>query len=90
MRRIAALLAVSVGLGAALSAAPAMAAPEVKVFKAINEVRRAYGLPNLRPSFSLFVSSKLYARRMMRNDYFGHQARISVARRFRSAGRPAA
>ena len=86
LRRIAALLVVSVGLGVALSATPAMAAPEVKMFKTINEIRRAHGLAKLRPSFSLFVSSKLYARRMMRSDYFGHQARIPVASRFRAAG----
>lgn len=87
MRRIAALLAVSVGLGVALPAAPASAAPaEIKMLKKINKIRHAYGLARLRPSYSLFVSAKLYARRMMRSDYFGHQARIPVASRFRTAG----
>ena len=56
------------------------------MFKKINQIRRAHGLSRLRPSFSLFVSAKLYARRMMRSDYFGHQSRILVARRFRFAG----
>jgi uncharacterized protein YkwD len=56
------------------------------MFKKINQVRRAHGLARLRPSFSLFISSRHYARRMMRSDYFGHRARIQVARRFRLAG----
>jgi uncharacterized protein YkwD len=78
---------VSVGLGAALPAAPASAVPaEVKMFKKINKIRRAHGKARLRPSYSLFVSAKLYALRMMRSNYFGHQARIPVAARFRAAG----
>jgi uncharacterized protein YkwD len=56
------------------------------VLKQINQIRRAHGLAMLRPSFSLFVSAKLYARRMIRSDYFGHQASIPVASRFRLAG----
>jgi uncharacterized protein YkwD len=40
--------------------------------RTINEFRHAHGLPGLRPSYSLFVSAKLYSRRMMRSDYFGH------------------
>jgi uncharacterized protein YkwD len=56
------------------------------MFKQINQIRRAHGLNYVRPSYSLFVSAKLYARRMIRSDYFGHQARIPVARRFRLAG----
>jgi uncharacterized protein YkwD len=63
-----------------------MAAPELAMFEKINKVRRAHDLPKLRPSFSLFISSRRYARRMMRQDWFGHQARISVARRFSSVG----
>jgi uncharacterized protein YkwD len=56
------------------------------MFEKINQIRRAHGLRRLRPSFSLFVSAKLYARRMIRSDYFGHLARIRVASRFRLAG----
>ena len=37
------------------------------------------GFTALRPSFSLFVSAKLYSHRMMRSDYFGHLSRIPVA-----------
>jgi uncharacterized protein YkwD len=80
-------MAVSVAVGVALPATPAAASPaEVVMFKKINQIRRAYGLAGLRPSYSLFVSSKLYANRMMRSDYFGHQARIPVAGRWRTAG----
>ena len=87
MRRIAALIAVSVAAGAALPAAPAAATPpELVMFKKVNRIRQAHGINRLRPSFSLFVSAKLYARRMIRSDYFGHQARIPVAARFRAAG----
>jgi uncharacterized protein YkwD len=56
------------------------------MFQKINRIRTAHGLARLRPSYSLFVSAKLYARRMMRSDYFGHQARIPVASRFKAAG----
>jgi uncharacterized protein YkwD len=52
----------------------------------INHIRHAYGLRTLRPSYSLFVSAKLYSRRMMRSDYFGHMSRIPVASRWRAAG----
>ena len=87
MRRIAALLAVSVGLGVALPAAPASARPaEVKMVRTINKIRHANGLPRLRPAYSLFVSARLYSRRMIRSDYFGHLSRIPVASRWNLAG----
>jgi uncharacterized protein YkwD len=56
------------------------------MFQKINNIRRAHGLAKLRPSYSLFISAKLYARRMMRSDYFGHLSRIPVTSRFRAAG----
>jgi uncharacterized protein YkwD len=56
------------------------------MFKQINHIRRAHGLARLRPSWSLFISARRYARRMIRSDYFGHLARIPVASRFRVAG----
>ena len=87
MRRIAALIAVSVAVGLALPAAPAAAAsPEAVMIKKVNEVRRSYGLARMRPSRSLFHSARRYARQMMRSDYFGHLSRISLTRRFRTAG----
>jgi uncharacterized protein YkwD len=87
MRRIAGLLAVSVGLVVALPAPPAVATPpEVRMFKKINHIRSAYGVPKLRGSWSLLGSAARYARQMMRSDYFGHQARIPVASRWSVAG----
>jgi uncharacterized protein YkwD len=87
MRRIAALLAVSAGLVVALPAAPASATPaEVKMFKKINNARKAHGVPKLRGSWSLLGSATRYANRMMSWDYFGHQARIPVASGWRAAG----
>ena len=56
------------------------------MFNKINKIRRSHGIAKLRPSYSLFISSRRYARQMMRSDYFGHQARIPVAARFRAAG----
>jgi uncharacterized protein YkwD len=79
-------MAVSVAVGAAVSAAPATASPEGEMFKQINSIRRAHGLHRLHPSLRLFYSASHYARRMIRSDYFGHQARIPVSRRFRLAG----
>jgi uncharacterized protein YkwD len=87
LRRIAALLAVAAGLGVLLPATPASAKPtEVKMVRTINKIRHAYGLPSLRPAYSLFVSARHYSRRMMRSDYFGHMSRIPVASRWRAAG----
>ena len=54
--------------------------------KKINRIRHAYGLHGLRPSFSLFVSAKLYSHRMMSSDYFGHLSRIPVASGWSAAG----
>ena len=56
------------------------------MFKKINRIRSAYGIAKMRPSYSLFISAKLYASRMMRSDYFGHQARIPVASGWSAAG----
>jgi len=87
LRRIAALIAVSVAVGAALPAVPATAAsPEAVMFNQINKIRRAHGLKRMRPSLSLFYSARRYAHRMIRTDYFGHLATISLTRRFRMAG----
>jgi uncharacterized protein YkwD len=87
LRRIAALIAVSVAVGAALPATPATAtSPEAVMFKQVNEIRRAHGLAGLRPSLHLFYSATRYAHRMIRSDYFGHLARIPVTRRYRRAG----
>jgi len=87
LRRIAALLAVSAGLVAALPAATASATPaELKVIHKINGIRHAHGLHRLRPAYSLFVSAKVYSHRMMRSDYFGHLSRIPVASSWRRAG----
>jgi uncharacterized protein YkwD len=87
LRRIAALIAVSVAVGAALPAVPATAAsPEGVMFMKINKIRRSHGLARLRPSLTLFYSARHYARRMIRSDYFGHLSRIPVAGRFRLAG----
>jgi uncharacterized protein YkwD len=87
MRRIAALLAISVGLVVALPAATASAgSAEVKMYKQINNIRKAHGLSKLRGSWSLLFSAKRYARQMIRSDYFGHQARIPVASGWGAAG----
>ena len=56
------------------------------MFHTINKIRRAHGVAGLRPSLYLFDSATRYARRMMRGDYFGHQARIPVKGSWSSAG----
>jgi len=58
----------------------------LKMVKKINRIRHAYGLHRLRPSYSLFVSAKLYSQQMMRSDYFGHLSRIPVASGWSAAG----
>ena len=86
MRGIAALLAVTVALGAAPAAPASAGDAEAQMVRAINGIRRAHGLPRLRPADSLFDSAARYARRMMRTDHFGHLSRIPVAPRWRTAG----
>ena len=52
----------------------------------INNIRHAYGLRGLRPSYSLLWTAKVYSHRMMRSDYFGHLSRIPVASGWSAAG----
>jgi uncharacterized protein YkwD len=66
--------------------AQAQASPTQDMVSRINAIRASHGLQSLRVSSSLTSSSKAYSSRMMRTDYFGHQARIQASRRFRSLG----
>jgi uncharacterized protein YkwD len=87
VRRTPALLACAITAGAMLLPASAPAAEaEREAVDALNDVRRAAGLPAMRVSKNLSRSSGAYARRMLRLDFFGHGRSIEVAGRFRSAG----
>jgi uncharacterized protein YkwD len=87
VRRAPALLACAVTAGAMLLPASAPASnAEREAIDALNDVRRASGLPALRVSRHLNRSAGAYARRMLRLDYFGHGPSIDVASAFRSAG----
>ena len=87
MRRIPALMACAISAGAMLMpSSAAAAAAEHEAIDAVNDVRRAHGLPALRVSGSLNRSSSQYARKMLRHDFFGHGPSIDVAGAFRSAG----
>jgi uncharacterized protein YkwD len=69
-----------------LPTASVAADAEREAIDELNEVRRAHGVPALRVSQSLNRSSGGYARRMLRDNFFGHGSRIEVASEFRSAG----
>jgi uncharacterized protein YkwD len=69
-----------------LPASAAGADAEREAIDALNDVRRANGVPALRVSKGLNRSSAAYARRMLRRDFFGHGARIDVPGGFRRAG----
>jgi uncharacterized protein YkwD len=87
VRRTPALLACAITAGAMLLPASAPAAEaEREAIDAVNDVRRASGLPALRVSSDLNRSAGAYARRMIRLDFFGHGPSIDVAGAFRSAG----
>jgi uncharacterized protein YkwD len=87
VRRTPALLACAITAGAMLLPSSAAAADaEREAVDALNDIRRAHGLAELRVSESLSRSSGRYARRMLRHDFFGHGPSIDVADRFRSAG----
>jgi uncharacterized protein YkwD len=66
--------------------ASAAATAEEEAIAALNDVRRAHGLPALHLSRSLGRSSERYARKMIRRDYFGHGSEIDVAGGFNRAG----
>jgi uncharacterized protein YkwD len=78
------LVAGALTLPAAVPAAASSAGS--KAAASINSIRAKHGLRPLRVSPSLQRSSRHYAAWMLRHDYFGHQSRISVSRRFRRAG----
>jgi uncharacterized protein YkwD len=87
VRRTPALLACAITAGAMFIPTSAAAADaEREAVDALNDVRRASGLPALRVSDNLNRSSGAYARRMLRLDFFGHGQSIDVAGSFRSAG----
>jgi uncharacterized protein YkwD len=87
VRRTPALLACAITAGAMLLPSSAAAGDaEREAVDALNDVRRASGLPALRVSNDLNRSSGAYARRMLRLDFFGHGQSIDVAGSFRSAG----
>ena len=79
-------VAVVVGLLCPSAAAGSGADAEAQAIESLNRIRAANGLASLRPSSSLAGTASAYARYMLRNDFFGHQARIPVASRFRTAG----
>ena len=83
-----ALLATAVGLlcPSVASAANAGAGAEAQAIASLNQIRTSNGLAPLRASRSLANSANAYARYMLANDFFGHQARIRVAGQFRTAG----
>jgi uncharacterized protein YkwD len=59
---------------------------EMRAVKALNQIRTSNGLASLSVSRSLASSASAYSRYMLDHDFFGHQARIPVASRFRTAG----
>jgi uncharacterized protein YkwD len=75
----------AVDADAHLSVAEARAQAQA-VVGAVNEARRAYGLHPLRRARRLCGSARAYALRMLRADFFGHQARLPIACRCRTRG----
>ena len=87
MRRITARLACACTAVVMLLPSAAVAAEdEREAIDALNDVRRANGVPELRVSESLGRSSGRFAERMLRLDVFAHGPSIDVAGRFRTAG----
>jgi uncharacterized protein YkwD len=71
---------------ALLPAATAAANAQRDAVDQLNQIRRAHGLAELRPSLSLHRSSTRYARHMVQANYFGHASRIAVSSQFGRAG----
>ena len=68
------------------SAAFALDSAEGRAIESLNEIRTSRGLAPLRTSKSLAHSANAYSRRMLAEEFFGHQARIAVSSKFRTAG----
>jgi uncharacterized protein YkwD len=76
-----------VGVLALPAAQPAEATtPGQKAMDYLNQVRKRHGLKPYRRSRDLSRSSRGFALWQMRHDRFGHRARVSCSRRWRSAG----
>jgi len=86
MRRTSAFVGWLAIVVAMLSPSTASAGAEQEAVDVLNKIRRAHGVPGMRPSDSLAGSADRYARRMLRQEFFGHGASISVAGRFSAAG----
>lgn len=90
MRSVRTLVVCSL-LAAALSlppAAPAAGASSAgpKLIAKINKTRKRHGARALRVSPALSRSSRRYACRMLRQNYFGHRAHVSAPRKFNPRG----
>jgi uncharacterized protein YkwD len=70
------------------AAGPAAGATPVgpKLIAKINQTRKRHGARALRVSPALTRSSRRYACRMLRRNYFGHRAHVSAPRRFNPRG----
>lgn len=86
MRRTSAYVGWLAIVVAMLCPSVASASAEQEAVEALNQIRRAHGLPAMRQSDSLAHSAGRYARRMLRKEFFGHAASIPVAARFSAAG----
>jgi uncharacterized protein YkwD len=83
---VALLAGVLIAAATVLPAAPAAANAQSDAIEQLNEIRRARGLAELRPSISLHRSSTRYANHMLAQGYFGHGSRIAVSSQFGTAG----
>jgi uncharacterized protein YkwD len=86
MRRTSAFVGWLAIVVAMLCPSAASAGAEQEAVEVLNKIRRAHGLAAMRPSHSLGASADRYARRMLREEFFGHAASIPVAARFSAAG----
>jgi uncharacterized protein YkwD len=89
MPRAVALAFVLVCLVLAIAGSPSAAAGSASRTSAAllhqtNLARQAHGLPPYRASRSLKRSSRRYARRMVRGNFFAHLARLPISHRYRS------
>ena len=90
MLRPVALASVSACLVLATVAPPASASSamsrSVAMVRQVNAARHAYGLAPLGASRSLTRSSRRYARRMVRGNFFAHLSHLPISRRYKRRG----
>ena len=80
------LIALALGVGAPNASASAQTRLANQVLRQVNAARQSNGVAPLTPSRALRRSSRRYARRMVRENFFAHLSQLPISRRYHARG----